>query len=104
MASLTDLLNALVAKHSMFFSQRWDSLSSADAKKFAQIERDMMEVRKALGQSGREMAVDLQECINRLSTSLDEHTNEMLVLVAEGSNLPQPTQTRSVTIAAEPTR
>ncbi len=41
MPSLTDLLKALVAKHSMFFSQRWDSLSAADAKIFTQIERDI---------------------------------------------------------------
>ncbi len=67
MRTLADLLKALETRHAEFFESRWDSLSAEDAKRFAQIERDMMQVRVALGQPGREMMTrDLQECIDRL--------------------------------------
>jgi hypothetical protein len=69
MQDVADLLRALQARHADFLNSRWDWLSADDAKTFIQIERNIMEIRAALGRPGRAMTPDLQQCIERLEAS-----------------------------------
>ena len=72
MDDLTSLLEKLQARHTEFFSRRWDSLSGNDAKMFIQIERDIMEVQAALGSRDRSALPDFQALLERLNDRMSE--------------------------------
>jgi hypothetical protein len=67
MEGLVSLRNALEARHAEYFSRSWDSLSADDAKRFSQIERDIIAVNAALGKSEPKFSPDLEVVLERLS-------------------------------------
>ena len=70
MDNLVGLLKALEARHAEFLQRNWASLSADDAKRFTQIERDILVVQDALGRSHAPMPAELQGSIDRLRESL----------------------------------
>ena len=89
MEGLITLLDALKARHSEYFRKSWDSLSANDAKRFTQIERDIMAVNAALGKPERSLAPDLQVVLERFAanqtTDFDEATGPRLQRDARAS-------------------
>ena len=69
MEGLVTLLDALKARHSEYFRKSWDSLSANDAKRFTQIERDIMAVNAALGKPERRLPPDLEVVLERLAAN-----------------------------------
>ena len=70
MENLKSLLKLLEARHAEFLGRNWTSLSADDAKRFTQIERDIMSVQEALGSPRPTMTPELQGSIERLQASL----------------------------------
>ena len=69
MEGLVTLRNALAARHTEFFSRSWASLSADDAKRFSQLERDIMAVNAALGRAELRFSPDLEELLDRLTAA-----------------------------------
>ena len=70
MDNLVGLLKSLEARHAEFLKRNWASLSADDAKRFTQIERDILVVQDAIGTPQAPMTAELQGSIDRLRESL----------------------------------
>ena len=64
------MLDFLENRHAEFFSTNWDELSADDAKRFAQIERDIIEVRAAFENPNSSQMPEFDALLHRLEAKM----------------------------------